>query len=44
MDCDLKKKGRQFKVHQISAVVIVLLNTDNAFFSLKESLLVYKHN
>ena len=44
MDCDLEKKSQQFKVQQISAVVIVLLNTDHAFFSLKESLLVYKHN
>lgn len=44
MDCDLKKKSQQFKVQQISAVIIVLLNTDHAFFSLKESLLVYKQN
>lgn len=44
MDCDLKKKSQQFKVQQIFAVVIVLLNTNHAFFSLKESLLVFKHN
>ena len=35
---------KRAKVQQIFAVVIVLLNTNHAFFSLKESLLVFKHN